>query len=36
MGPGRYRSTDFMKAGGVISLVFIVVMIGAIYLFYGV
>jgi len=36
MGPGRYRSTDFMKAGGAISIVFIVVMIGAIYLFYGV
>jgi di/tricarboxylate transporter len=36
MGPGRYRSTDFMKAGGVISIVFILVMIGAIYIFYGV
>jgi len=36
MGPGRYRSTDFMKAGGVISIVFIAVMIGTIYLFYGV
>ncbi len=36
MGPGRYRSVDFMKAGGIISIVFIVVMIGAIYLFYGV
>ncbi|MBW1703712.1 MAG: SLC13 family permease [Deltaproteobacteria bacterium] len=36
MGPGRYRSTDFMKAGLLISIVFIVVMIGMIYLFYGV
>jgi di/tricarboxylate transporter len=36
MGPGRYRSTDFMKAGGLISIVFIFVMIGAIYLIYGV
>lgn len=36
MGPGRYRSTDFMKAGGLISIVFILVMIGAIYLIYGV
>ncbi|MCJ7685938.1 MAG: SLC13 family permease [Desulfobacteraceae bacterium] len=36
MGPGRYRSTDFMKAGLPISIVFIVVMIGMIYLFYGV
>lgn len=36
MGPGRYRSVDFMKAGFLISIVFIVVMIGMIYLFYGV
>jgi di/tricarboxylate transporter len=36
MGPGRYRSTDFMKAGGLISIVFISVMIGTIYLLYGV
>ncbi|MBW2095448.1 MAG: anion permease [Deltaproteobacteria bacterium] len=35
MGPGRYRSVDFMKAGLVISVVFIVVMIGMIYLVYG-
>ena len=36
MGPGRYRSVDFMKAGIVISIVFIVVMIGMIKLIYGV
>ncbi len=36
MGPGRYRSVDFMKAGLVISIVFIVVMIGMIYFIYGV
>ena len=36
MGPGRYRSVDFMKAGLVISIVFIVVMIGMIKLIYGV
>ena len=36
MGPGRYRSTDFMKAGFIISLVFIIVMIGSIYIFYGI
>jgi len=36
MGPGRYRSVDFMKAGGLISVVFLVVMIGTIYLLYGV
>lgn len=35
MGPGRYRSVDFMKAGGIISLVFIAVMIGTIYFIYG-
>jgi di/tricarboxylate transporter len=35
MGPGHYRSIDFMKAGALISIVFIVVMIAMIYLFYG-
>jgi len=34
MGPGHYRSVDFMKAGGILSIIFIVVMIGTIYLFY--
>ncbi|MDQ1334491.1 MAG: hypothetical protein QG552_1441 [Thermodesulfobacteriota bacterium] len=36
MGPGRYRSVDFMKAGAVVSVVFLAVMIGIIFLFYGV
>lgn len=36
MGPGHYRSIDFMKAGGLISIIFLVVLIGTIYLFYGV
>ena len=36
MGPGRYRSTDFLKAGGLISIIFIPVMIGMIYLVFGV
>ncbi len=36
MGPGRYRSTDFLKAGSLISIVFIVVMIGMIRFVYGV
>ena len=36
MGPGHYRSVDFMKAGALISVLFIVIMIGVIYLFYGV
>ncbi len=34
MGPGHYRSVDFMKAGGVLSAIFIAVLIAAIYLFY--
>jgi len=36
MGPGHYRSVDFMKAGILISIIFIVVTIGMIWLFYGV
>ncbi|MBI9074093.1 MAG: SLC13 family permease [Desulfatibacillum sp.] len=36
MGPGHYRSIDYMKAGSVVSVVFIVVMISMIYLFYGI
>ncbi len=34
MGPGRYRSVDFIKAGSLISVVFMVVMIGMLYLFF--
>jgi di/tricarboxylate transporter len=34
MGPGHYRSVDFMKAGGILSVIFIVVMIGTIYFLY--
>ena len=34
MGPGRYRSVDFMKAGGVISVIFLVVLVLMLYLFY--
>jgi len=34
MGPGHYRSVDFIKAGGILSVVFIVVMILTIDLFY--
>jgi di/tricarboxylate transporter len=36
MGPGRYRSKDFMRAGLLVSIVFIVVMLGMISLLYGV
>jgi di/tricarboxylate transporter len=36
MGPGRYRSVDFMKAGGIMTVLFIVVLIAMLYIFYGV
>jgi di/tricarboxylate transporter len=36
MGPGRYRSVDFMKAGAMMSILFIVVLITMLYLFYGI
>ncbi len=36
MGPGRYRTVDFMKAGSLVSIVFLVVMIAMIALVYGV
>ena len=36
MGPGRYKSVDYMKAGGIMSILFLVVMVGMIKLFYGV
>ncbi len=36
MGPGRYRSIDFIKAGSIMSVLFIVIMIGMMYLFYGI
>jgi di/tricarboxylate transporter len=36
MGPGRYRTVDFLKAGSLISVVFLVVMIALIDLIYGI
>lgn len=36
MGPGRYRSVDFIKAGGIMTILFIAVLIGMLYLFYGI
>jgi di/tricarboxylate transporter len=36
MGPGRYRTIDFLKAGSLVSVVFLVVMIAMISLIYGV
>lgn len=34
MGPGGYRNRDYIKAGGVMSLLFLAVAVGAIYLCY--
>ena len=36
MGPGRYRSVDFMKAGGIMTVLFIVVLIAMLSLVYGI
>ncbi len=36
MGPGHYRTVDFMKAGALVSVVFLVVMIAMIKLVYGI
>jgi di/tricarboxylate transporter len=36
MGPGHYRTVDFIKAGSLVSVVFLVVMIAVISLLYGV
>jgi di/tricarboxylate transporter len=36
MGPGHYRTIDFLKAGVVVSIVFVIVMILMINLVYGV
>jgi di/tricarboxylate transporter len=36
MGPGRYRTFDFIKAGSLVSIVFLVIMIAMISLVYGV
>ncbi len=36
MGPGRYKSVDFIKAGGIMTVLFIVILIGTLYLFYGI
>ncbi|MDY6830427.1 MAG: SLC13 family permease [Thermodesulfobacteriota bacterium] len=36
MGPGHYRTVDFIKAGSLVSVVFLVVMIATISLIYGI
>lgn len=34
MGPGGYRTADYMKAGGIMTLIFLAIAVGFIYLFY--
>jgi di/tricarboxylate transporter len=34
MGPGEYRSRDYIKIGGVLSLIYIVVLVAMTYVFY--
>jgi di/tricarboxylate transporter len=34
MGPGGYRNKDYMKAGGLMSISFLVVLVTMIYFFY--
>ncbi len=36
MGPGGYRSVDFIKAGTVVSIIFLMVMVTFMYLVYGI
>jgi len=36
MRPGGYRTIDYMRAGAVMTVLYLVVMLGVIYLFYGV
>ncbi|RJQ70178.1 MAG: SLC13 family permease [Desulfobacteraceae bacterium] len=36
MGPGRYRTIDFLRAGSLVSIVFLIVMIATISLVYGI
>jgi di/tricarboxylate transporter len=36
MGPGGYRSVDFIKAGTVVSIVFLIAMVAMMYLVYGI
>jgi di/tricarboxylate transporter len=36
MGPGKYRTLDYIKAGGLMTILFLTVMIIVMYLFYGI
>ena len=35
MGPGGYRVKDYMKIGGVMSIIYVVVLVTMTYLFYA-
>ena len=34
MSPGGYHNTDYMKAGGIMTIIFMVIAVGFIYFFY--
>ena len=34
MSPGGYRNADYMRAGGIMSLIFLVLAVGAIWLLF--
>jgi len=34
MSPGGYRNADYLKAGGIMTIVFMVIVVALIYLFY--
>lgn len=36
MGPGKYRTVDYVKAGGLMTVLFLIVMILVMYFFYGI
>jgi di/tricarboxylate transporter len=36
MGPGGYKTVDYIKAGTIMTFLYLAVMIGSIYLFYGI
>ncbi len=36
MGPGGYKTIDYLRAGSIMTVLFLVVMIGTMYLFYGI
>ena len=34
MGPGEYRTKDYIKVGGLLAIIYIVILVGMTYLFY--